>query len=68
YAYRRPFLHLYVGLAPTPLEQAEKLEQLRVLEHGHAIAVAIHPAGHQGIDTPEQYDAFVARHRAANPA
>ncbi|MEM6750431.1 MAG: 3-deoxy-manno-octulosonate cytidylyltransferase, partial [Planctomycetota bacterium] len=49
YAYRRPFLHHYVGLAPTPLEQAEKLEQLRVLEHGHAIAVAIHPAGHQGI-------------------
>jgi 3-deoxy-manno-octulosonate cytidylyltransferase (CMP-KDO synthetase) len=63
YAYRRSFLETYVSLAPTPLEQCERLEQLRVLEHGHAIAVALAPAGsgHAGIDTPEQYGAFVRR-------
>ncbi len=65
YAYRRDFLLRYVTLAPTPLEQAEKLEQLRVLEHGVRIAVARVACRHQGIDTPEQYDAFVRRHRAA---
>lgn len=61
YVYRREFLETYVRLAPTPLEETEKLEQLRVLEHGHAIAVAICASRHVGIDTPEQYDAFVER-------
>jgi 3-deoxy-manno-octulosonate cytidylyltransferase (CMP-KDO synthetase) len=41
YAYRREFLQRYVALAPTPLEQAEALEQLRVLEHGYEIRVAV---------------------------
>lgn len=67
YVYRRSFLDRYVQLAPTPLERTEQLEQLRVLEHGHAIAVGLVPAAHPGIDTPEQYAAFVARYRAANP-
>lgn len=62
YAYRRRFLDVYAALAPTPLEQAERLEQLRALEHGHDIAVAIHATHHHGIDTPEQYEAFVARY------
>jgi 3-deoxy-manno-octulosonate cytidylyltransferase (CMP-KDO synthetase) len=61
YVYRREFLPMYVNLPATPLEQAEKLEQLRVLEHGHKIAVALAEAHHHGIDTPEQYDAFVKR-------
>ncbi len=62
YAYRRAFLDVYVSLAPTELERVEQLEQLRVLAHGHAIAVAVGEArGHAGIDTPEQYEAFVAR-------
>lgn len=65
YVYRRAFLSRYVTLAPTPLELTEKLEQLRVLEHGERIAVALLEAHHCGIDTPEQYAAFVARHRAA---
>lgn len=39
YAYRRQFLLDYVGLAHGAAEQAEGLEQLRALEHGHAIAV-----------------------------
>ncbi|MEM9021112.1 MAG: 3-deoxy-manno-octulosonate cytidylyltransferase [Planctomycetota bacterium] len=61
YAYRRGFLLAYPSLAPTPLEQAEKLEQLRVLEHGHAIRVIPAHAPEPGIDTPEQYAAFVRR-------
>lgn len=64
YVYRRPFLDVYQNLTPTPLERTEVLEQLRVLEHGYAIAVAIHSCSSQGIDTPEQYQAFVTRHAA----
>jgi 3-deoxy-manno-octulosonate cytidylyltransferase (CMP-KDO synthetase) len=41
YAYRRPFLLEFVRLAQTPLERTEELEQLRALEHGHAIRVAV---------------------------
>ena len=61
YAYRRDFLSVYVNLPATPAEQAEQLEQLRVLEHGHAIAAIITNRAHPGIDTAEQYDAFVER-------
>ena len=52
-----------VQLSPTPLEQSEMLEQLRVLEHGFKIGVAVVPCKTQGIDTPEQYEAFVERWR-----
>jgi 3-deoxy-manno-octulosonate cytidylyltransferase (CMP-KDO synthetase) len=41
YAYRREFLQRYVALPPSPLEQAEALEQLRALEHGHRIRAAV---------------------------
>ena len=61
YAYRRAFLLRYPELEPTPLEEAEKLEQLRVLEHGYSIAVIHADAPHPGIDTPEQYADFVER-------
>ncbi len=61
YAYRRDFLLKYVTLAPTPLEEAEKLEQLRALEYGYKIRVIQTTVRHHGIDTPEQYEAFVAR-------
>ncbi|MFN3168122.1 MAG: 3-deoxy-manno-octulosonate cytidylyltransferase [Phycisphaeraceae bacterium] len=67
YAYRRPFLlDVYPTLLPTPLEDIEKLEQLRILEHGHAIAVIEANAPEPGIDTPEQYTAFVERYRQQN--
>jgi len=59
YAYRREFLPVYVALEPTPNEEAEKLEQLRALEHGYAIAVVHADVRHHGIDTPQQYEAFV---------
>ncbi|MAE61363.1 MAG: 3-deoxy-manno-octulosonate cytidylyltransferase [Planctomycetaceae bacterium] len=64
YAYRRAFLERYIRLPATPAEQTEQLEQLRVLEHGHAIAAVVAEAHHHGIDTAEQYEAFVTRHAA----
>jgi 3-deoxy-manno-octulosonate cytidylyltransferase (CMP-KDO synthetase) len=64
YAYRREFLDVYMGLSPTPLEISEQLEQLRALEHGYEIAVAVvDKSGPPGIDTVEQYEGFVARSR-----
>jgi 3-deoxy-manno-octulosonate cytidylyltransferase (CMP-KDO synthetase) len=54
YAYRCGFLKHFAGLSRTPLEQAESLEQLRALEHGHAIAVALAPEPFPaGVDTAE---------------
>jgi 3-deoxy-manno-octulosonate cytidylyltransferase (CMP-KDO synthetase) len=64
YVYRRAFLERYVSLPATPLERCEQLEQLRALQHGHAIGVAIVKEARAGIDTPEQYRAFVERQRA----
>ena len=61
YAYTAYSLREYAKLPPTPLEECEKLEQLRWLEHGLPIAVAVRRCSHQGIDTPEQYAAFVER-------
>jgi 3-deoxy-manno-octulosonate cytidylyltransferase (CMP-KDO synthetase) len=52
YAYRAGFLDRYSRLPRTPLAQTESLEQLRVLEHGHAIAVRLTPEPFPpGIDT-----------------
>ena len=62
YAYRKPVLLQISGWPPTPLEQAEKLEQLRALENGLTIAVADVEHAPEGIDTPEQYAAFVERY------
>ena len=53
YAYRRSALERFVGLAPSPLEQREKLEQLRALEAGMRIDVAIVDTVPLGVDTPE---------------
>ena len=61
YAYRRPFLLEFAGWRPTPCEQAERLEQLRALEHGKSIYVLETQRRTHGIDTPEQYAAFVRR-------
>lgn len=61
YAYRRDFLLRLATLPPTPLEQAEKLEQLRVLENGYPIAVGVVERAAVGIDTVQDYAAFVER-------
>lgn len=54
YAYRAGFLRQFPTLAPAPTEQAEALEQLRALWHGHAIAVHTTPhAPGPGVDTPD---------------
>jgi 3-deoxy-manno-octulosonate cytidylyltransferase (CMP-KDO synthetase) len=63
YAYRRGFLPRVAALPPSPLERTERLEQLRVLEAGHAIAVGAAPSDSAGIDTPAQYAEFVVRWR-----
>ncbi len=53
YAYRKDFLLRYASLEPTPLEKAESLEQLRVLEHGYRIRVVECPYPSVSVDTPE---------------
>jgi 3-deoxy-manno-octulosonate cytidylyltransferase (CMP-KDO synthetase) len=61
YAYRWQFLQDFTSWKPSPLEQTEKLEQLRALEHGRSIYVLKVARATHGIDTPEQYKAFVKR-------
>lgn len=52
YAYRRAALERFVSLQPSPLEQREKLEQLRALENGMSIAAAVVDTLPLGVDTP----------------
>jgi 3-deoxy-manno-octulosonate cytidylyltransferase (CMP-KDO synthetase) len=56
YAYRRAALERFVHLPPSPLEQRERLEQLRALEAGMRIDVAIVDAVPLGVDTPEDLE------------
>lgn len=56
YAFRREALTRFVGLAPSPLERREKLEQLRALEAGMRIDVALVDSAPLGVDTPEDLD------------
>ena len=56
YVYRRAFLLEYAQWAPTPLEKLEKLEQLRVLEHGYSMAVVDTAYRSIGVDTPEDLE------------
>ncbi len=62
YAYRRDFLLGLSELPPCPLEQIERLEQLRVLSAGHQILVAVVDEPSFGIDTEHDYRTFVDRH------
>lgn len=66
YVFRKPFLMQFVQWAPTPLEQRESLEMLRILEHGYPIKVAIAAGAEYGfsIDTEEDLQkarAYVAK-------
>jgi 3-deoxy-manno-octulosonate cytidylyltransferase (CMP-KDO synthetase) len=61
YAYRSDFLQRFTRLPPTQRERERRLEQMRALDHGTRIraARALHPGA--GIDTPDDYAAFVKR-------
>jgi len=61
YAYREPFLKSFVNMPASTLENIEKLEQLRALQAGAQIHVSVVSHGSIGIDTPEDYAAFVKR-------
>jgi len=61
YAYRVGFLQRFTMLPATAAEESEKLEQLRALEHGFAIRVAVVDYAGGGIDTPDDYEKFVRR-------
>ncbi len=67
YAYRRDFLLQLTQLPPSRLELLEKLEQLRALEVGATIQVAIVTEHAVGIDTPADYAAFVERSSSVQP-
>jgi 3-deoxy-manno-octulosonate cytidylyltransferase (CMP-KDO synthetase) len=56
YVYRRDFLLAYPDLTVGPLEQAERLEQLRALENGYRIRVVDTEYESLGVDTPEDLD------------
>lgn len=62
YAYRREFLLQLADLPQSPLEHVEQLEQLRVLQDGHTILVGLVHEPTIGIDTAEDYRAFVKRY------
>jgi 3-deoxy-manno-octulosonate cytidylyltransferase (CMP-KDO synthetase) len=68
YAYRRPFLLQLAGLPPQPLEQLEKLEQLRVLTLGCPILVGVVEHAAPGVDTYEDYERFVRAYRESGDA
>jgi 3-deoxy-manno-octulosonate cytidylyltransferase (CMP-KDO synthetase) len=66
YAYRKEFLKTFTKLPQTNLEKIEKLEQLRAIENGYKILTTKVRHIYDGIDTPEQYQAFVRRYKKQN--
>ena len=68
YGYRRDFLLEFSSWQPTPLELAEKLEQLRALEHGVRIDTIRIASAPNGVDTEQQYEAFVKRYQSQRSA
>ena len=58
YAYRRKFLRWFVVQPPSPLEQVERLEQLRTIEAGRHVALVRVRSAAPGIDTAEDFARF----------
>jgi 3-deoxy-manno-octulosonate cytidylyltransferase (CMP-KDO synthetase) len=56
YAYRKSILQKITSLNASPLEKAEKLEQLRWLENGFKIKTAITNQANTGVDTPQDLE------------
>lgn len=63
YSYRRDFLLEYTSTPACPLEEAEKLEQLRALWEGHRIKVGVTESACIGIDTPEDLERWLELYR-----
>ena len=61
YGYRKEFLYTVAALPPSPLEEAERLEQLRVLDNGYKIRVVDVAHDSVGVDTQEDLDAVKER-------
>ncbi|MDZ7357862.1 MAG: 3-deoxy-manno-octulosonate cytidylyltransferase [candidate division KSB1 bacterium] len=61
YIYRRDFLMQLVKLPPSILERIEQLEQLRVLENGYKIKVALTETDSIGVDVPADIDRVIAQ-------
>jgi len=56
YGYTPTFLQKFAHLAPTPLEEAESVEQLRVLEYGYKLKLVETPRDFQGVNTAEDLE------------
>ncbi len=67
YAYRREILLGYGQLPRSPLEDSERLEQLRALANGIGIAIAVVEHATPGIDVRADYDAFLTRTLKTTP-
>jgi 3-deoxy-manno-octulosonate cytidylyltransferase (CMP-KDO synthetase) len=63
YAYRRSVLLQLSNTPPHSIERSEALEQLRALANGIGIKVGVIESAHRGVDTPEDYTAFVQSYR-----
>ncbi|MFQ5735552.1 MAG: 3-deoxy-manno-octulosonate cytidylyltransferase [Thermodesulfobacteriota bacterium] len=68
YVYRRAFLLKFPALAPTPLEEAERLEQMRALENGVRIKVVETSCNPVAVDTPEDLERVRAIVEGRGPA
>lgn len=66
YAFRRAAVERFAELPPSPLERRERLEQLRLLEHGMSVGVALIDAVPGGVDTPEDLERARAMLAATN--
>jgi 3-deoxy-manno-octulosonate cytidylyltransferase (CMP-KDO synthetase) len=67
YAYRREALDAFSGWPPAPLELRERLEQLRFLENGVGIQVAVVQDDSIGVDTPEELERLERLERVESP-
>lgn len=67
YAYRKDFLLKFNQWSPTPLEKAEHLEQLRVLEKGYRIKVIFTDFDSISVDTPQDLEVVKKRIRRNSP-
>lgn len=60
-AFRKDYLKTFARLPPTPLEQAESVDMLRAIEHGHKVKMVVTPYESFGVDTPEDLQVAEAR-------